>query len=183
MGFSDFLFGTPAGIQQVPRYNQQQQGARQQILSQSMQGLQNPTKGFEPIAQQARSQFNQQTVPSLAERFTSMGGYGSGALSSPAFASQLGQAGSGLEEGLAALQAQYGLQNQGQLMQLLGMGLSPDNDTYQTQGQSGFLSSIFPTLGRVGMHALGAGLTGGASAVPSALSEILQLLSKPQQMQ
>lgn len=64
---------------------------------------------FAPIAQQARTQFAQQTLPSIAERFT-----GLGAQRSSAFGQQLGAAGSGLEEALASLGAQYGLQNRGQ---------------------------------------------------------------------
>src|ERR1700684_1866670 len=63
---------------------------------------------FEPIAQQARTQFNTQTIPSIAERFASMGSGGSQRSSS--FANALGSAGSGLEQSLAALRSQYGLQ-------------------------------------------------------------------------
>lgn len=76
---------------------------------------------FAPIEQQARTQFNTQTIPSLAERFTAMGG--EGGQRSSAFQGALGRAGSDLEQGLAALKAQYALpqaqlaQNQQQLGQ------------------------------------------------------------------
>jgi len=90
-----------------------------------------PEMDLAPIEQQARTQFAQQTVPSLAERFTSMG---AGAQSSAAFARKLGQAGAGLEQSLAAMRArlmpqyamqraQYGLQRAGLGMQGAGLGL------------------------------------------------------------
>ena len=109
------LFGKsgeqPGRVEKVQRFNQQQQGALNNLLSDSLRGINNLQQkpfDFAPIEAQARQGFNQQTVPSIAERFTSMGS--GGALSSPAFASQLGQAGSGLETQLAALKSQVGLQ-------------------------------------------------------------------------
>lgn len=124
----------------------------QQLSQQQMQRQQTPFD-FAPIAQQARSQFQQQTIPSIAERFTSMGGYGTGALSSPAFASQLGAAGAGLEQGLAALQSQYGLQQQelgqGQqrldqnlLQMLLGLSQEPQFGLYRQPQQPSMFSSL-----------------------------------------
>src|SRR5690348_5136113 len=72
-----------------------------------LQGL--PAAGFDfaPLAQQAKSQFYQDTVPTLAERFTALG---NGQRSS-AFEGALGRAGAGLEENLAALKAQYDYNN------------------------------------------------------------------------
>jgi hypothetical protein len=63
---------------------------------------------FAPIEQQARTGFAQQTMPSIAERFSSLGSGGS--QRSSAFPQALSQAGQGLEEQLAALRAQYGFQ-------------------------------------------------------------------------
>lgn len=68
--------------------------------------------GFEPIAAQARNQFATQTIPTIAERFA-----GLGALSSSGFNRQLAQAGTDLERDLAALRAQYGIQERGQTFQ------------------------------------------------------------------
>lgn len=172
-GLQNFMVGQPQRIEQLQRYTPQQLSSLQQLLSQGMQGLQNPYAGFEPIAQQARNQFMQQTVPSLAERFTSMG---SNALSSPSFASQMGQAGAGLEQGLAALQSQYGMQNRSQMMNLLGMGLTPQFENFQMQAQPGMLQQLLPALGKIGMTAAGAGLSGGLSAIPGALNTLAQLM-------
>src|SRR3990167_60187 len=106
----DFLSGlgpTPARTEQLSRFTGPQQGAINQILGSGLQGLQQNKMDFAPIAAQAREQFQQQTIPSIAERFTSMGGCGG---RSSAFGQQLGAAGAGLESSLAALGSQYGLQ-------------------------------------------------------------------------
>jgi len=179
-GFSDFFLGTQPSIQQVNRFNPQQQNQIQQAGDMGLQGLLNPTKGFEPIAQQARTNFEQQTLPSLAERFTGFGG-GNNALSSPAYGSQLYGAGQNLEGMLAALQAQYGQGQQSHFSNLLGMGLTPQQDNFQVEGQPGAIQNFLPTLLRILGHAGGAALTGGASVIPSALGEILSILAKGSQ--
>ena len=127
--------GSQGQFKQNPTGTPQQRNAMNLLLQQGSQQLQNPYQGFAPLAQQARTQFQNQTVPSLAERFSSLG---NNSTSSPAFASQLGQAGAGLEEMLAALQAQYGLQNQQSALQLLSLGLSPAFENYYQQSQPGF---------------------------------------------
>lgn len=127
--------GEKGGVKQAQRFTPEQQNVLKLLMQQGQQGLQNPYAGFQPIAQQARSQFNQQTVPSLAERFTSLG---NNALSSGAFTSQLGQAGAGLEEALAALQSQYGMKNQQNALSLLSLGLSPSFENYYQKSQPGF---------------------------------------------
>ena len=151
MGLGSFLFGHKPQYEQMQKFNPQQQQGFSQILQQALSGMQNPQEGFEPMAQQARSQFQSQTVPSLAERFTAMG---QGGQRSSAFQGALGEAGAGLEEGLASQGSQYGLQRQGQLQQLLGMGLTPQFDTFRNA----------PTQGLVGNMAAGA-----AEQIPSML--------------
>jgi len=103
------LFGSSEEIKQVPRFTSQQQDALNRLLGQGMQDT-----DFGNIENQARTQFQTKTIPGLAERFTSMGG----GQRSSAFEGALGRAGSGLEESLASLRSQYG-------MQKLGMGLTP----------------------------------------------------------
>lgn len=127
--------GNEGGLKQAQRLTPEQQSVLSLLLGTGGRSLQNPYAGFQPIAQQARSQFMQNTIPSLAERFTSMG---NNALSSPAFASQLGQAGSGLEEALAALQSQYGMQNQRNALSILALGLSPAFENFYQKSQPGF---------------------------------------------
>ena len=120
---------------QMPRFTPQQQAWQSQAGQMGMQGLQDPLAGFEPIAQQARSQFQTQTVPSLAERFTS---FGQGGQRGSDFMGAMAGAGSELEESLAGMASQYGLQNRGLLQQLLGMGMQPSFDSiYQPQQMGG----------------------------------------------
>ena len=180
---SEFFGGTPGRFEQVGRYSPQQQQALNQLLSQAMSQAANPMAGFEPFAQQARQQFQTQTVPSLAERFTGTGG----ALSSPAFASQLGSAGSQLETNLASLGSQYGLQSQGNLLNLLRFGLSPQFDTYQLQGQPGLVENFLPSLlkllpylGRFGSEYMTQGKSQGESPFWEALLAATGGASLPQ---
>jgi len=106
---------------------------------------------FAPIANEARQNFAQQTIPSIAERFT-----GLGAQNSSAFGQQLGQAASGLETNLASLGSQYGLQNRGQeaqiglqnqgqliqyILSLLGMGTQKTFENAYIPRQNGFFQN------------------------------------------
>jgi len=138
---------------QLSTLNPQQQQAQMQALQQALQGLQNPYEGFEPLANQARTNFETQTLPSIAERFTNMGG---GGQRSSAFQGALGAAGSGFENGLAALKSQYGFQNRGQSLQQLQLGLQPNFENAYTPGGHNFLSSILSggsgVLGQLGLQ-------------------------------
>lgn len=140
---------------QLSTLNPQQQQAQMQALQMALQGLQNPYQGFEPIGEQARTQFETQTIPGLAERFTSMG---SGAQRSSAFQGALGAAGSQFEQGLAALKSQYGMQNRELSGRLLNQGLQPSFENVFTPGRHTPFSSIFgggaSGLGLLGMGGL-----------------------------
>lgn len=141
----EFLGGTPAQEQRFERFTPEQTEVLNAILQQALGGIQQREPvSFEPIAQKARTGFQQQTVPALAERFTSLGRT-PGALSSPAFAGALGQAGVGLEESLAAQRAAFDVgqqRNQQQmLLSLLGLGLTPRFETAYQPRQAGFLES------------------------------------------
>lgn len=168
--------GTPGKFEQLPTVTPEQKGLLDQLLAaiggtgamggplgSGLQNLQNILGGgpeaFEAFQAPARTAFQQQTVPMIAERFS-----GLGAQQSSAFGQALGQAGAGLEERLAAQRA--GLQSQalGQLQSLLGQGLTPQFTTQQIPGQLGALQGLFgglgTTLGGVGTTALGGGFGG-----------------------
>ncbi len=138
-GAKNFFFGNPGGVEQYPTVTPEQQNILQLLQQMGIQGLQNPYAGFAPIAQQAMNQFNQVTVPSIAERFTSLG---NNAMSSPAFISQLGQAGAGLQQELAAMQAGYGQQNLQQALQLLQLGLQPQSENVYRPRESGLIQGL-----------------------------------------
>jgi hypothetical protein len=169
----NFMVGQPARIEQIPRYLPQQQDILKMLMNQGASGIKNQYAGFEPIEQLARSNFQNQTVPSLAERFTSMG---QNKISSPAFASQIGGASANLEEALAALKSQYGMQQRSQFMDMLQMGLSPFHENVQLNSEPGMMQKILPMLAELAMHAASAYATGGTSAIPSALMSILKMI-------
>jgi len=145
-GISSFLFGDAGKMSQVPQFNPQQQGALNQILAQAMGGLQGNKFDFEPIEQQARQGFQQQTIPSIAERFSRMGS--GGGQRSSAFAGSLGQAASGLDTNLASMRSQFGQTQQGQLMHLLQMALSPQNENIYMPSSQGFLGGMSGGMGQ-----------------------------------
>lgn len=208
-----FFRGTPNQILQANRYSEPQQNILNQLLqlaSQKLgQNLNQPTAqypnpqslarfnqpfNFAPIEKQARLGFERETVPSIAERFTSMG---NNALSSGAFTSQLGQAGASLDHSLAALKGNigredlsrqqnlaerlYGLQfgraenaeqnRLGLLQNLLGAGLTQQNENTFIPAQQSGLYNLLPGLIRAGGHGLAAYFTGGASLPRSIASE------------
>ncbi len=159
----NFFLGTPNTIQQTPHFGPEMMAALQPQLMNAIRGIGNPeelAKGFDPFEQRARSMFRQQTVPGLAEQFTAMTG---GLPSSGAFASQLGSAAAGLEEGLAGARSQYGQNQQQNLMNLLQLG---QMENMPLQGETGFAGSFLPTLLQMlfkgGLGALGGALSAGA---------------------
>lgn len=162
-GILDFLTGTPERTQQFQNFTPQQQNLQNQSIGQALSLLQNPgsnLSGFQPIEQQARTNFEQKTIPGLAERFSALNGQ-----RSSAFQGALGSAASEFEQGLGALKSQYGLQSQGlqnQLLnQLLGYGLKPSFENVHFQRQPGFLEN------------LGGGVAQGAASILPLLGLLL----------
>ena len=132
--------------EQISRFTPSQSQALNDLLMQGvggLKGLQAPS--FDPIEQHARSQFQQKTIPSIAERFA-----GLNAQSSSAFPQALGEAGADLESMLASQKAQFGQQQYGQqlnhLMSLLNLGLTPQYDTLYRPEQPSLWQSTLPGL-------------------------------------
>lgn len=165
-----FFSDTPAQFKQVSQYTPQIQSALNQNV---LQGL-GKNFDFAPIAQQAREQFQTKTLPSIAERFTSLG---QGAQRSSAFPAALGQAGAGLESQLAALQSQYGLQQQDLLSRLLGQ--SGMQSAYQPGQPSALLQLLAPLLMGLGGGIGGGGLSGLGGGLSSLLSQFKQPAPQP----
>jgi len=156
----DFLFGAPPETKKLTTMNSGQKA----LLSQLMKML-NPQGGLgqgmsegvdlqrqlmdpssqavDQFAQPYMDQFNQQTVPGLAERFAGMGAMGGG-LSSSGFGQALGSAGGNLQNQLAALKSGLGQQAaqslMGQYGNMTGQALGQRPFGYvQQQGTQGFL--------------------------------------------
>lgn len=149
-GAKEFLVGVPGKQEQISRLNPQQVGIQQQIgntASNMLGNLGQNQFNFEPIAQQARTNFQTKTIPSIANRFAALGAQGSGA-----YQHALGSAGAGLEEGLAALQSKYGLAQSGQqqqfLLSLLAQALQPQQDNMFSAPQNGLFQSLIPAIGQ-----------------------------------
>lgn len=136
--------GTFSYSNRNPQTMQMMQGGAQQGLD-ALKELLSQKFNFGPIAQQARTNFAQTTIPSIAERFSSLGTGGS--QRSSAFPQLLSQGGAGLEEALAALQEQYGLQekglNAGIAGQMYGIGTQPMWETGYRQGSPSGRSQLF----------------------------------------
>ena len=147
----DFLFGKKEKTKTKPIYNPQQEallnqllGGMQQQLPQGLENLQNILGGdqqfFESFQKPARRGFEQETLPSIAERFT--GQFGEGSFRSSGFGQAVGQAGKELEEDLFS--QRLGMQGNAlqQLMQLLPQSLFPRQFQDKRPRQSGFLENL-----------------------------------------
>lgn len=165
------LSGEPSRVEQIPRFNQTQGAGLDQALKIALGGIPNLAKGFDfgPIEEQARRGFAENTVPSIAERFTQWGGQRSNA-----FPQLLGQAGASLERSLAALKSDVGLRQQGNqqnlLLSLLQAGLQPRSENLYHQRKPGAFESLVPHLNElfVGQAAQGlSGLSGLGSTLDS----------------
>ena len=104
--------------------------------------------GFEPIAAYARNQFNTQTAPSLAERFTALGGHGG--LANSGFQGTIAGAEQEAKLGIAKLMSEFG-QNQQQtenqrLNILLNGGLTNQLHNHYTEPTAGFFNNAAKAL-------------------------------------
>lgn len=167
MGFFSRLFGGGKRKIQAPKITQAptktplQTQAMDKLLKFATERMQDPTKGFEPIAQRTRSRYEQDTMQPLLERFAGMGG---GALSSTGFRGSLERGGVDLEEMLASLQSQYGQQALGQYSNIAQMGLQPQfENVIQRAPQAPYRPGFGQALMGAGMDAGLMGLTGGIS--------------------
>lgn len=125
-------------------------------VAQGLEGLAQNKFNFGPISDWARTNFAQTTVPSIAERFSSLGTGGS--QRSSYFPQMLSQAGSNLDQQLAAMKADYDMRGQalnqglyGQMgnmyLSMLGSGLQPQWQTSYMANQPGWLENFITALG------------------------------------
>ncbi len=172
----DALFGTKGKFRQFETMTPQQRGLIDQLIGGlgGPEGLQQQGLGalggllgggqqfFEQLQAPALRQFQEQTVPDIAERFTGMG---SGAQGSSAFGQQLGAAGAGLAETLAGQRAGLGLQAQQTglqgLLSMLGLAEQPQFGTGFQPGREGALGGLLGGVGQGLGGALGGGAVGG----------------------
>jgi hypothetical protein len=166
MGMMDWLFGSSGGMEQVSTLTPQQQALQNQLLGglggatgQGMEWLQmllsQDPQAMAQFEAPLKRQFEQETVPGIAERFAGMGSHG--AASSSAFNQTMGQAGRELSENLGALRGQLGMQALSQLQGFLGQGMAPSFENIYKQPTTGVVGGVLQGVGSgVGMG-LGAG--------------------------
>lgn len=141
-----------------------------------LNSLYNDPEFFKSFEAPLQRQFEEQTVPGLANRFAGMGSGGS--LGSTAFRNQLGREGSNLSTNIAALRG--GMQQQGvnqslqyaqqpfqNLMQLYQQAMNPTQNVYQPPSSGGW-GDIFSSLAGnpntygYGNPSQGGGISGGS---------------------
>ena len=129
-------------------YGQQAEGLggiQPQIMSYLQQLLSGSPESSAAFEAPYKRQFEEQTVPALAERFA-----GAGALSSSGFQQALGQAGAGLSENLAALREGQRMQSISPIMQMIQNLLGQQTQAFlpkQPSGWQNFLTGLAPGIG------------------------------------
>ena len=160
----NFIFGQKGKHEQQPIYDPQRMKALDQLLK---SGMANTDIGA--LQGEARKGFETDILPTIAERFTGLGG----GVRSSAFQGALGQAGSDLSSRLAGLRYQGG-------MQQLGLGLRPTTQNVYYPGQQGAMEQLMPLLLQLGGSYLG----GPAGAMlGGALGKTFQGQQQQQQVQ
>lgn len=148
MALLDFLFGKKDKFKQKSVFTPEQEQALQQYFQQGIETsplfgagsnyLQNLLSGapgtFEAFEAPFKRQFEEETIPMIAERFAGLG-TGGGALGSSAFGQTLAREGSNLSQTLAQLRS--GLQMQA-LPQALGYAQQPFSNLLAGLGARGF---------------------------------------------
>lgn len=126
--------GNEGGVQQADTLSPEQKGILGLLLNQGLGEMQNPYGGFEDLQNYTNENFKKNILPSISERFSSLG---NNSLSSPAFSSQVGQA-AGQQNYLSSLlRHQYGQQGRQNALGTLALGLQPSFQNYYKASQPG----------------------------------------------
>lgn len=156
MAFWDFLFGSPEKHERVSTLLPEQQGLFNQLQRSSMGPggggafgeaadywynlLQDNPELMEQFMRPELRRFNEQTIPGIAEQFAGMG---AGGLSSSGFRNSAVNAGTDLQERLAAMRANLKNQAASGLFNLGQQGLGNFSQDVVTQpGTQGLLGSL-----------------------------------------
>jgi hypothetical protein len=164
------MFGTPGSFDQISNLTPEQQKMISQLMPQLQQGqglgmdwitdmLSNDPEAMAKFEAPYKRQFEQETVPGIAERFAGMGTGGS--QSSSAMNQSMGQAGRELSEKLAALKGNLQQSAMGSLQGMMGMGMQPQFENVYNQPKTGFLGGLAGGLGQ------GAGQMAGMAGLKS----------------
>lgn len=186
-GINEILFG--GGMKKIPTLSGGQSNFLQQLLQMLMgsgklgqannqgidylQQLLNPdSEAVNQFTQPYMNQFNQQTIPGIAERFAGMGAQGGG-LSSSGFGQALGAAGGNLQAQLAQLKAGLGQQAAGQLMGQYGQQSNQALGTPAfgySQPTQGLIPGLATGYAQAGFPGASNGYQGGAQGIQKLLA-------------
>ena len=179
MSLKTFMMGTPGSFKKIDKFDELRSGSMDQMLQSALPQLLSSLGnqgGFAPIAEQARSRFFGDTVPTLAERFS---GLGSGGQRSSGYQESLASGAGQMNTDLAAMESQYGQQRNQQLMQMLGMGLTPQQENMRIAPQQGFMHGMAPGIGeglaKAGMNFMTGGASGGAEMGSNIIKMLMSL--------
>ena len=172
-GGRDFLFGKDERMDEYSLLDPQQQGMQAQLTQglggqggaqmQGLEWLQKILSGDPQAMRQFEApmtrQFEQQTVPGIAERFAGMGSHGSQNSSGQNLA--MAQAGRELSENLGSMRGQLQMGAMNQLQGFMGQARQPTFFRHFRPETGGFMGGMAPGVGQ-GMSQAGmAYLTGG----------------------
>ncbi len=175
-GAKDFLTGYPAEYEQISNLTPDQMRNQKQLQQAGRARgaggafgdsadfyrdiLSNDPGALQSLYAPELRQFNEQTIPDLAEQFAGMGS--GGGLSSSGFRNAAVGAGTDLSERLAAMRQNLRFNAAQGLSGIGSQGLQPHSQYQQTNpGSEGFLSSVAPSIGGAIGTAVG-GPIGGA---------------------
>lgn len=172
-GIFDFLFGSQDKFNKMSTMSPEQKqlfqqfigllggqggqpGGGQMGLEHFMQLLDPSSEAYKKFEQPYLQQFEQQTIPGLAERFAGAGGGLGGGLSSSGFGQALGAAGGNLQAQLAQMKTGMQSQAANSLLQQLQQALGQQTFAYGHQPAS---AGLFPNV--LGQFAQGFGRSYG----------------------
>jgi hypothetical protein len=188
MSLFSALFGGGDKMKKVPTMTKEQQRLLSQItnmlggqgqLGQGYQGalglqqqLMDPTSAaVQQFTEPYMQEFEQQTVPGLAERFAKAGGPMGGGLSSSGFGQALSTAGGNLQSQLAQLKSQLGQQAAGNLMQQFG-GMSGQALSAKPFGYMDVGPGLFPSMMQNWAKGGFSGIGGGGNSLSDLFSSL-----------
>lgn len=126
------LWGKKERTDQVPMFSPEIMALKNQMGPQIWQQIMGGQFDFDPIEQLTRRGFQSKTMPSIMNRFN-MGNN----LNSSAQMGALGEAGAGLDQQLAGMRQDYGLQRQRLLASLMPSAMSPSFENVGRPRQQG----------------------------------------------
>jgi hypothetical protein len=164
------MMGKKPSIVSVDRFTSRETGAMNKMLEMAMSQMDPSRMSSDPMRQRLMSLYQQQILPSIAERFTGMGdGQGSSA-----FLGELTSGTNDFMERMGTLESQYNMQMLPQYLRMGEIGLTPRQEHMYAPGSKGMLQSGGEALMEAVPHAIAAYASGGATLPVS----IVALLAK-----